>query len=85
MYKQCQMGKMIKSSFKSKTYCYDDILELVHTYLCGPIIVKCYYGDKYFILFADDFSRMMNMMFLKENYYAFQIFKCYLARVEKET
>ena len=44
--KQCQMGKMTKSSFKRKTYSYNDILELVHTNLCGPIGVKSYYSDK---------------------------------------
>lgn len=66
MCKQCQMGKMTKSSFKSKTYYFDDILELVHTNLCCPIGVKSYYGDKFFILFVDDFSRMIIVMFLKE-------------------
>ena len=71
---------MKKSSFKSNTYSFDDILELVHTYLCGLIGQK-YYGDKYFILFVDDFSRMMTVMFLKENFDAFKMFKWYLARV----
>ena len=46
--------KMTKSSFKSKTYSSNDILELVHTNLCRPIVVQSYDGDKYFILFVDD-------------------------------
>ena len=54
MCKQCQLGKMTKSSFKRKTYTSNDILELVHTDLCGPIGVKSYCGDQYFILFMDD-------------------------------
>ena len=37
MCKQCQIGKMKKSSFKSKTYTSNEVLELVHTNLCGPI------------------------------------------------
>ena len=65
MCKQCQLGKMTKSSFKSKTYIVNDILELVHIDLCGPIGVKIYCGDQYFIIFLDDYSRMMNFMFLE--------------------
>ena len=39
----------------------------------------------FFILFVDDYSRMMTVMYLKEKLEAFQKFKWYLARVEKET
>ena len=45
MCKQYKLGNMTKSSFESKTYTANDILELVHTDLCGPIGVKCYHGD----------------------------------------
>ena len=46
MCKQCQLGKMTKSSFKSKAYTSKEILEIVHTNLCGPIKVQSYRGDK---------------------------------------
>ena len=36
------------------------------------------------MLFVDDYSRMMIVMFLKQKFDAFQMFKWYLARVEKE-
>ena len=85
MYKQCQLGKMTKSSFKSKTYTSNEVLELVHTNLCGSIEVQSYKGDIYIMLFMDDYSRMMTFMFLKKKSDAFQMFKWYLARVEKET
>lgn len=84
MCKQCQMEKITKYSFKRKKYPSDDILELVHTDLCGPIIVQCYYGSKYFILFVDDFSRLIIVMFLKEKHDDFKMFKWYLDSVEKE-
>lgn len=84
MCKQCQLGKMTKSSCKRKTYTSSNIFELVHTNLCGTIDVQSYHGDKYFILFVDDHSRMMNMMFLKVKSNSFQLFKWYLAIVEKE-
>ena len=78
------MEKIKKSSFKSKIYYSDDILGFLYIDLCGPIGVQSYYGDKCFILFVDDFSRMMVVMFLKEKLDSFQIFKWYLAIVDKE-
>ena len=63
--KQCQLGKMKKSSFKSKAHTSKEILEIVHTNLCGPIEVQSYKGDKYIMLFVDEYSRMMTVMFLK--------------------
>ena len=85
MCKQFQLGKMTKSSFKSKTYTSKEVLELVHTDLCGPIEVTCYKGDKYIMLFVDEYSRMMTIMFLEQKTNGFQMFKWYVARVEKET
>lgn len=54
MCKQCQLGKMTKATFKSKIYNSKEVLELVHTDLCGPIEVQRYKGDKYIMLFVDD-------------------------------
>ena len=56
---------MTKSSFKSKTHTSKEILEIVHTDLCGPIDVQRYKGDKYIMLFVDDYSRMITVVFLK--------------------
>ena len=75
---------MTRSSFKRKTYTFKEILEIVHTDLCGPIDVQSYKGDKYIMFFIDYYSRMMAIMFIKKKSNAFQMFKWYLARVEKE-
>ena len=85
MCKQCQMGKMGKTSFKRKNYNIEEVLEFVHTNICGSIGTPCYTREKYFILFVDDHSRMMTIMFQKEKLESFQKFKWYLSRVEKET
>ena len=85
MCKQCQLGKMTKSTFKRKTYTSNEVLKLVHTNLCGPIEVQRYKGDRYIMLFVDDYSRMMTVIFLKKKSNAFQMFKWYLAKVKKET
>ena len=71
MYKQCQLGKMTKSSFKIKAYTSSDILELVHTNLCGHIDVQSYSGVNFFIVFVDDYSRMMTVIFFKDRSDAF--------------
>ena len=63
MCKQCWIGKMIKRSFRSHPYNSDEVLELIHTYLCASIGIEIYYGDMYFILFFDDYSRMFPIMF----------------------
>ena len=60
------MGKKDKTSFKRKNYNIEEVLEFIHTDLCGPIGTPCYTRDKYFILFVDDHSRMKTIMFLNE-------------------
>ena len=62
----------------------EDILEIVHIDLCGPIGIESYTGENFFILFVDDYSRMMTVMYLREKSESFEKFKWYLARVEKE-
>ena len=71
--------------FQKKDLYFQWNIELVHTNLCGPIEVQSYKGDRYIVVFLDENSRMMIVMFLKHKSDAFQMFKWYLARVEKET
>lgn len=63
--RQCQIGKMAKSSFKSKNYPIEEVLELFYTDLCGEMRTKISSGERYYILFVDDHSRIMTVMFLK--------------------
>ena len=76
---------MMNSNFKRETYTTSDILELIHTNPCGPIGIQSYCGDQFLILFNEDYYRMMTMMFLKDKFYVYLLFKWYLSRVEKET
>ena len=64
--KNCQIGKLGKTSFKRKNYQTEDVLEIVHTNLCGPIGIESYTREKFFVLFVDDYSRMMTIMYLRE-------------------
>ena len=57
LYKNCQIGKMGKTSFKSKNYHSEEVLQLVRIDLCGPIGIENYSGEKNFTLFVDDYFR----------------------------
>lgn len=83
--KDCQMGNMASVSFKSKSFSLENILDLVHTNLCGSMRTNSYFGDKYFMIFTDDYSKMMWVTFLRENSEAFSKFKAFKALVEKDT
>ena len=61
-----------------------DLLEVIHSYICGPFNVKSLGGARYFITFIDDFSRRIFVYFLKAKSEALQIFKVY-KHVEKQT
>jgi len=73
--KDYQLGKLESSSFYRKLFTSEHVLDLVHTDLCGPMRTKSVSGDKYFMLFIDNFSRMMWIVYLKENLEAFYIFE----------
>lgn len=61
----CQFGKMHRRSFhKGSLWRAKEKLELVHTNLCGPMRTASLSGNKYFILFVDDLTRMTWVYFL---------------------
>lgn len=59
-------------------------LELVHSYLCGPINLKSNGGKCYIITFIDDFSRKTWVYFLQEKSEAFAAFKSFKALIEND-
>lgn len=81
---ECVKGKQTKSSFKSKEFLSSRPLELVHTDLCGPTKTQSLNGEEYFMLFVDDYTRMVWVTFLKYNSDAFERFKIFRKMVEKE-
>lgn len=55
----CMLGKQHRESFLSEsTWIAQFPLELVHTDICGPMQTKSIFGNKYFLLFTDDYTRM---------------------------
>ena len=55
--KPCLEGKMTMRPFKAKGYRAKEVLDLVHTDLCGPMSTSARGGYEYFIIFIDDYSR----------------------------
>ena len=53
----CIEGKMTKRPFLPKGNRSSELLELVHTYVCGPINIRAHGGYEYFTIFTDDHSR----------------------------
>lgn len=76
---------MTSSTFKRKYFSIEYLLDLVHTDLCGPIRTKNIQGDRYFMIFTNDFSRMMCVTFLKDKTEAFGKFEVFRVLAEKES
>ena len=69
-------------SFPRKKFSTTKKIEIVHIDLSGPTRTKGLYGERYFMIFVDDFTRMMWVEFLKEKFEAFEKFKIFMNRVE---
>ena len=51
------MGKMTKMPFSGTMERATDLLEIIHTEVCGPMNVEARGGYRYFLTFIDDLSR----------------------------
>lgn len=54
----CLIGKMTKAPFKKKGIRAKDLLELIHSDVCGPMSISARDGYRYFITFIDDYVAM---------------------------
>ena len=53
--------------------------------MIGPTKTRGFYEERYFMVFVDDFTRMMWVAFLKEKLEAFEKFKIFKNKVENES
>ena len=55
----CQQGKQTKLSFQAnQVRRANQKLQLIHTDVCGPMKTDLLSGNRYFLLFIDDYTRM---------------------------
>ena len=53
----CLMGKMAKTPFSETMERETDLLEIIHTDVCGPMSVEARGGYPYVLTLTDDLSR----------------------------
>ncbi|RZC02438.1 Retrovirus-related Pol polyprotein from transposon TNT 1-94 [Glycine soja] len=59
-----------------------DVLELVHTDICGPFPTTSWNGQQYFITFIDDYSRYGYLYLIHEKSHSVEVFKTFKTEVE---
>ena len=80
----CLEGKMTKRPFNAKGRRAQELLELVHTDVCGPMSTQSKGGYECFITFTDDYSRCDYMYLMRRKSEAFEKFKEFRAEVENQ-
>ena len=78
---QCAKGKQV-SVRKYEAIRANDLLELIHTDICGPFQTATRNGHIYFISFIDDYSRYGYIFLIKEKAQALDVFKSFKVEVE---
>ena len=81
----CDLGKMTNHPYKAIGSRSHQILELVHTDLCGPMKKPSLSGARYFMIFVDDFSRKTFVYFLRHKSDAQSTIKEFIVHVERQT
>ena len=80
----CLESKMTKRPFNAKGRKAQELLELVHTDVCGPMSTQAKGGYEYFITFTDDYSRYGYVYLMRQKSEAFEKFKEFRAEVENQ-
>ena len=78
----CLMGKMTKSPLFGTMERTTELLEIIHTNVCGPRSVESRSGYRYFLTFTDDLSRYGCIYLMKLKSETFEKFKEFQSEVE---
>ena len=78
----CLFGKMTKTLFFGTMERESDLLEIIHTNVCGPRSIDTRDGYRYFLTFADDLSRYGYIYLMKHKSETFEKFKQFQSEVE---
>lgn len=82
----CEMGKQSRRSFpRSSQSNTSNVLELIHSDVCGPMQTESINGSKYFLTFIDDYSRMTWVYFMKSKSEVLSKFKIFKPYVENQS
>ena len=78
----CLLGKMTKTPVSQTMERASDLLEIIHTDVCGPMSVDARGGYHYFLTFTDDLSRYEYIFLMKHKSETFEKFKEFQSEVE---
>lgn len=81
----CAQGKQARKPFNDSGTRAGQLLELIHTDVCGPMSVRTHAHYRYFVTFIDDFSRKLFVYPMKTKGEVFMRFVEFKTRVENET
>ena len=73
---------MTKTPFSGTMERANDLLEIIHTDVCGPMSVEARGGYRYFFIFTDDLSRYGYIYLMKHKSKTFEKFKEFHSEVE---
>jgi hypothetical protein len=76
------MGKMARTPFSRRMERATDLLEIIHTDVCGPMSAATRGGYCYFLTFTDDLSRYVYIYLMKHKSETFKKFKEFQSEVE---
>lgn len=81
----CLENKMSRLSFKNERRKANDILEIIHTDVHGPITQLGYEGEKLFVTFIDDYSKIAKVYCIKSKNEVYDKFVEYINLVQNST
>ena len=84
-FKGCARGKNIKNPFPKSETKTKGTLEIIHSYVCGPIPSTYLSGYEYCVTFIDDYSRKTWIYFLKTKSEVFDKFKEFKSLIENHS
>jgi hypothetical protein len=80
----CLQGKMVRTPFPKRSDRTSELLELIHSDVCGPMRVQSMSKARYFIEFIDDCSRWTVVRFLRSKSEAIEATKEFITMVENQ-
>lgn len=81
----CLKGKQAKLPFNKCGNRANELLELIHSDVCGPMETLSLGGARYYVTFIDDFSRKVFVYTIKNKSEVLQTFKMFKNLVETQT
>ncbi|KAL2246808.1 UNVERIFIED_CONTAM: Retrovirus-related Pol polyprotein from transposon TNT 1-94 [Sesamum indicum] len=81
---ECIKGKQTTHTVKKPATRSTELLEIIHTDICGPFDVPSWSGEKYFITFIDDFSRYGYLYLLPDKSQSVDILEVFINEVERQ-